>query len=322
MRFSTITALCAAPLALAGTLQQDLIARGVPGLEVARSEGPKSDSSQKSDSSKDSKGSSSSNVELVEQSQVNEVIIIWFNNGGGAATSTVTDTVTVTQTSGSDGTAAAAVATHSVTVGGSAGLVYSPDTIEAAVGDMVIFTFLSQNHTATQSAFTEPCVKLATGMDSGFMPNINNTVSPPPQMAMQVTVATPIWFYCRQSGHCGKGMTFSINPTANKTQAMFQQMAIAQNGTGTASPITGGTASSAAPPAASVTESAAAAPAATSAAAVSSSGSMVSGTGSLSGGACECSCLCGTAAFPEAAIQGIGAFGGLSGAMPMAALEA
>jgi hypothetical protein len=79
-----------------------------------------------------------------------------------------------------------------VVVGGSAGLVYTPDTIEAAIGDMVIFTFESQNHTATQSAFTTPCEKLAGGMDSGFMPNLNNSVVPPPQMAMQVTVATPI----------------------------------------------------------------------------------------------------------------------------------
>jgi plastocyanin len=81
---------------------------------------------------------------------------------------------------------------YQVVVGGSAGLVYSPDTIEAAVGDMVVFTFLEQNHTVTQAAFTTPCEALAGGMDSGFMPNINSTVNPPPQMAMQVTVATPL----------------------------------------------------------------------------------------------------------------------------------
>lgn len=125
-------------------------------------------------------------------------------------------------------------------------------------------------------------------------------------------------------------MTFSINPTANKTQAMFQQMAIAQNGTGATAVIAGGagTAStvSVAPPVA-----------ATSAA--SNSGTMVSGTGTTeTGGSCSCSCLCGVAAFPDAAVQGIGAFGGLSGefyaskspfpiltyigAMPMSALEA
>lgn len=166
---------------------------------------------------------------------------------------------------------------------------------------MVIFEFQSQNHTATQSAFTSPCVALAGGTDSGFVANVNNSVSPAPQMAMQVTVATPIWFYCKQKGHCGQGMTFSINPTANKTQAMFKQMAIAQNGTGS----TAGVASAAATTLATATASGAVS---------ASTGTMVSGTGTnAAGGACTCSCLCGVQAFPNAAIQGLAAFGGLSG---------
>jgi len=81
-------------------------------------------------------------------------------------------------------------------VGGGTNLVYTPDTLNAAVGDMVIFTFMSTNHTATQSAFTTPCEALTGGMDSGFMPNVNNSVTPPPQMAMQVTVATPLCKFC------------------------------------------------------------------------------------------------------------------------------
>ena len=132
-------------------------------------------------------------------------------------------------------------------------------------------------------------------------------------------------------------MTFSINPTANKTQAMFEQMAIAQNGTGTAGAITGASTGAAAappPPAAS-----AAAPPPPSSSSSSNSGSMVSGSGTLnSGGACSCACLCGVAAFPSAA-QGLGGFGGMTGksfsslrpnlnpniqigAMPLAALPA
>lgn len=107
-------------------------------------------------------------------------------------------------------------------------------------------------------------------------------------------------------------MTFSINPTAAKTQAMFEQMAIAQNGTGSASPITGSTASAAAaPPAASTAASVAAAAGTASAAPVSSG--IATGTGNVSNGACECSCLCGMAAFPNAAVQGIGSYGGMSG---------
>ena len=109
-------------------------------------------------------------------------------------------------------------------------------------------------------------------------------------------------------------MTFSINPTAAKTQAMFQQMAIAQNGTGAASPITGGSASAAAaPPASSTAASAAAAGTTAAVAAAPAASGITTGSGTTSNGSCECSCLCGMAAFPNAAVQGIGAYGGMSG---------
>lgn len=209
-----------------------------------------------------------------------------------------------------------------VTVGGSAGLVYSPDTIEAAVGDFVLFKFESQNHTVTQSAFTTPCDALTGGMDSGFMANPNNTVNPQPMMQMQVTVATPLckfWpfvvkkisnfasgFYCRQSGHCGKGMAFSINPTANKTQAMFKSMAIAQNGTGAPAVIAGGSGSAVAPPPPAATASSVAPP-------PPAASAIASGAGTLAAGSCECSCLCAPGSFPSSAIQGLGAFGGVPG---------
>ena len=86
---------------------------------------------------------------------------------------------------------------------------------------------------------------------------------------------------------------------------MFQQMAIAQNGTGAASPITGGTTSAAAGASAATTVASAAAAGAT---------GLVAGTGSVnSGGSCDCSCLCGVEAFPNAAVQGLGGFGGMSG---------
>ncbi|TVY50029.1 putative GPI-anchored cupredoxin [Lachnellula occidentalis] len=305
MKFSAALALCAAPLALAGSLQVDLMKRGAVSVEV--SQGGDSSGSQKSNAGSDSKNNNNA-AKGQSSSSITEVIILWVNNGGNAATSSVNSAQAV-------GTAAAA--THTVTVGGAAGLVYTPDSVAAAVGDTVLFTFMSANHTATQSAFTSPCEALAGGMDSGFVPNTNNSVVPAPQVAMQVTVATPIWFYCKQKGHCGKGMVFSVNPTANKTQAMFAQMAIAQNGTGTATGITGGSsaAAAAAAPASSSSSS-------SSSASSGSSGSMVSSQGTLnSGGACTCACLCGVASFPSAA-QGVGAFGGMSGAMPLAALPA
>ncbi|KAJ3951356.1 hypothetical protein N0V92_012232 [Colletotrichum tropicale] len=252
----------------------------------------------------------------VSNSQVTEVIIIWANPGAGAPT------ININPPAGG----AAAAQTHNVMVGGAAGLVFVPDQIKAAVGDMVVFTFMSQNHTATQSSFAKPCDPLAGGMNSGFMANPNNTVSPPPQVAMQVMVSDPLWFYCAQANHCGKGMTFSINPTAEKSQALFQSMAIQQKGNGAPSAIVGGTPPAAAPaasaPAASAPAAAppAAAPAAP--AAPAAGGAVTPGTGQINGaGACVCAVTCSAGSFPAAA-QGVGAFGGMAGSLPMNMMEA
>jgi plastocyanin len=304
----------------------------------------------------------------ITETSVKEVIILWVNGGGGAATTVINAPVTTTVTVQAGSTATTSVvneasssaaasttvasspssvasgagATHTVTVGGAAGLVFSPSELKAAVGDTVIFTFLSQNHTATQSAFATPCEPLAGGMDSGFQPNPSNSVNPPPQVAMQVMVDTPLWFYCKQANHCGKGMTFSINPTAAKTQAMFQAMAIAQNGTGSSTTITGGT-GAAAPAGGNSTQSAAPAtdsstaaalPSSTVAADAGSSATAVAGgaaattapagvavgTGQLNtDGSCACAVVCQAGAFPAVA-QGVGSFGGLSGKISVPSL--
>lgn len=199
-----------------------------------------------------------------------------------------------------------------VTVGGTAGLVYTPSSINAAVGDIVQFNFESKNHTVTQSSFAAPCVKTTGGFDSGFMPNINNSVSPAPMLQFQVTVSTPIWMYCAQTGHCGQGMVFSINPTAAKSQAAFESAAKAQNGTAAAGGMGAGAAASSASATSGSAATSSAATSSVAAVAAATSASVATGTGTLtSGGACSCSCLCGVADFPAGA--GIGAMGGMGG---------
>lgn len=121
-------------------------------------------------------------------------------------------------------------------------------------------------------------------------------------------------------------MTFSINPTAEKSQALFQSMAIQQKGNGAPSAIVGGTPPAAAPaasaPAASAPAAAppAAAPAAP--AAPAAGGAVTPGTGQINGaGACVCAVTCSAGSFPAAA-QGVGAFGGMAGSLPMNMMEA
>ena len=236
-----------------------------------------------------------------------------------------------------------------VTVGGDAGLVYSPETIQAAMYDMVQFNFMAKNHTVTQSTFPKPCNKMMGGIDSGFMPN--SGTGTPPMMMVQVNSTMPMWFYCRQKKpmpHCGAGMTFSINPTADKSQAAFKAAAIAINGTGaTASMMAAGasmaagtsmaasmaaaasvapamTMSTQAAVAATTMAMAAQAAATTQAASVAqqNQGSMNSGSNSMmvsgsgqtdSSGSCTCSCMCGVQAFAAGSGLGLGMYGGLPG---------
>jgi plastocyanin len=242
--------------------------------------------------------------------------------------------------------------THQVTVGGSAGLTFIPDSLVAEPGDMVQFHFLSKNHTVTQSGFAKPCVKLADGADSGFMPNPDETLNPPPTYKFQVMDKSAIWFYCKQKGHCGMGMTFSINPTEEKSQAKFRQLAMEQNGTangsdgangGYASPPAGSPSSIIPPPAAGTGVAASGVPPAPLAnstiysvpalppgqenKAPGSTGivppapgatqpaNVVKGTGNTDSGQCQCSCLCGVASFPAG--SGVGSWGGMSGAVPV-----
>ncbi|KAB5582688.1 hypothetical protein GE09DRAFT_1246510 [Coniochaeta sp. 2T2.1] len=304
-----------------------------------------------------------------------EVIFLWVNIGGGSPTTVINEAVTTTVTVNAGGGQAVATTpppavgggeaatttapagepatsaapagpgqTHSVIVGGAAaGLTFVPAQISANIGDTVIFTFNAQNHTATQSAFDTPCSPLEGGMDSGFQANPNNTVNPPPQVAMQVMVDTPLWFYCKQGNHCGKGMTFSINPTAEKTQAMFQAKAIAQNGAGAGGAITGNApAGGAAPPAAAPpaaappAESPAAAPPAgeaaatppaaggepaatnTNLAAVPTGFAVGNGQVDPGSGACVCAVTCATTSFGGVAVGA--QFGGVQSEIPASML--
>lgn len=204
--------------------------------------------------------------------------------------------------------------THTVTVGGAAGLVYAPSQIVAAVNDVVQFVFMSQNHTVTESTFALPCNKKAPDApDSGFLANPNNTIVPAPTWEYTVTGTEPTWWYCKQrtGTHCGKGMVFAINPTVEKSFDTFKAAAIMLNGTATT------TSSAAAETTAVGTVTLIASPTSQPTDAVATAtGAAPIQTGWNQGGAntCQCACLCGVAAFPQG--DGVGAYGGFGGSLP------
>jgi plastocyanin len=159
------------------------------------------------------------------------------------ATVTVSGGQTLTTTYGSyPGSASPTSATsqvHTIVVGGTGKLFYDPSNITAQVGDVVSFQFQQKNHTVTQSAFATPCRSLTltstsgqVGFDSGFMPVADNATTFP-TYNITVNDTAPIWAYCRQSGHCGSGMVFSVNAVESGPNnfAAFEAAAKQQNGT-------------------------------------------------------------------------------------------
>lgn len=180
---------------------------------------------------------------------------------------------------------------------------------------------MSQNHTVTESTFAKPCnKKTADAPDSGFMANTNNTVVPAPTWEYTVTSTDPTWWFCRQrtGTHCGKGMVFAINPTAEKSFDLFKMAAISINGTAaatgtpaaaiTATPV--GTVTLVAGSSAGATGTAAPTALVTDSAVISSPAPIAVGWNE-GGASCQCACFCGVGAYPQG--DGVGAYGGYGG---------
>ncbi|EJD52132.1 hypothetical protein AURDEDRAFT_111594 [Auricularia subglabra TFB-10046 SS5] len=133
-----------------------------------------------------------------------------------------------------------------VIVGKDNQLVFEPAHVEAKPRDRIVFEFQSKNHSVVQSSFAAPCTPLASliggaSIDSGFMAVAAGS-SQFPQFTVTVNDTTPLYFYCGQTGHCGKGMVFSINTNekGSRSYSAFQTLAQEINGTDSSAPSTGG----------------------------------------------------------------------------------
>jgi len=123
-------------------------------------------------------------------------------------------------TSRSPPTPSGSVKNHVVQVGDATGaLKFSPDSITAAVGEMIQFQFYPQNHSVAQSSFDKPCEPLpqtngTAGFWSGFMP-VSSSSTTMPTFSILVKDTKPIWFYCAAAKHCQGGMSGVVNPPSS-----------------------------------------------------------------------------------------------------------
>ncbi|KAF1814440.1 hypothetical protein P152DRAFT_456693 [Eremomyces bilateralis CBS 781.70] len=111
-------------------------------------------------------------------------------------------------------------ATHIISVG-KADHKFTPDSIEAAAGDTVLFQFFPANHSVARAEYNHPCVGWEKFHDdengmffSGFRP-VDKILSSPPEYSIQINDTEPIFFYCTAPGSCiNYQMVGVINPNS------------------------------------------------------------------------------------------------------------
>jgi plastocyanin len=140
---------------------------------------------------------------VIQVAVVNLNVVI--NNDGQTSTVTVTKTDTPTYTppppppqsttaTTSTSTSTAAKQTHTVQVGALGELIYGPNQLNAAIGDIVRFDFLKLNHSVTQSSFAKPCTYNG-GFDTGLNQFNPQNISGKFLVDFQVNTTAPLWFY-------------------------------------------------------------------------------------------------------------------------------
>jgi plastocyanin len=126
-------------------------------------------------------------------------------NYGGSSGSTTSAAAASAQTSSTG-------PLHVVKVSNANGdLTFTPNDIQAAVGDQVEFRFYGPKHSVAQSSFAKPCVPVnASAFFSGPI-TTSGTTANIEIFTLNVTSTAAIWFYCSVASHCANGMSGVIN---------------------------------------------------------------------------------------------------------------
>ncbi|KAI0287010.1 hypothetical protein BGY98DRAFT_943080 [Russula aff. rugulosa BPL654] len=103
---------------------------------------------------------------------------------------------------------------------------------DAVQGDIVVFNFHPKNHSVTQSSFKEPCTPLESGIDLGFVPVANASITPPTR---QIVVNDTSPAANTPAAHCGKGMVNNSFPDY-LANALAVGAALQKNATNTTTP--------------------------------------------------------------------------------------
>lgn len=103
---------------------------------------------------------------------------------------------------------------------GQNGQKFEPDTLTAAVGSQVQFTFVAEGHSVSAAAYDSPCKPVN---DSTFFSGDGEVGK---SFTITINDTSPLWIYCPEESHCQGGMSAVINaPSTGQTLADFRAKA-------------------------------------------------------------------------------------------------
>ncbi|KAI0827999.1 hypothetical protein BC628DRAFT_1409507 [Trametes gibbosa] len=120
---------------------------------------------------------------------------------------------------------------------------FTPASVNASIGDVVLFNFTEGNHTATQSTFASPCIPAhetnitINGFDSNFRPTNNGTAIT--NLPVTINSNDTIWFYDAATCAVGGVGGININESSTETLDGFRRNAVRLNGTATSTSASG-----------------------------------------------------------------------------------
>ncbi|KAI4669390.1 uncharacterized protein J4E79_001433 [Alternaria viburni] len=100
---------------------------------------------------------------------------------------------------------------------------FIPNTITAAVGDIVQFQFSNGNHTVTQSTADTACTPMEGGIHSGHIP-FEDGQTDVGTFNMPITSADPMFLYCATGPHCQEGQVMMVNPASTQQLADYVKL--------------------------------------------------------------------------------------------------
>jgi plastocyanin len=118
---------------------------------------------------------------------------------------------------------------------------FVPNSLVAAVGDVVQFQFSNGNHTVTQSTADTACKPMEGGIHSGHIP-FQDGQADVGTFNVVVTSTEPMFLYCATGPHCQEGQVMIVNAKSAQQVAEYSKLSQATKESVDGTTVVGGSA--------------------------------------------------------------------------------